>query len=213
MDLKTLTKNKPLLWGAVALLVLVAGVIGWRAYSSYRQHSLQQAVVPQVQAADAKLREALGQALEPDPAQAEQSAAMLEATAQDLEARLAALRALDAAPDPTRVASAEEALDNAAALVRAQASVVRAGIAFGQARDALVAHMRSVGTRRGAWVSEAIELKRRMDKAYFDYKLALDSLKARLGDVPDEALAAQVRARIDAALKRAAAARAAAGRL
>ena len=51
MDLKTLAKNKPLLWGAVALLVLVAGVIGWRAYSSYRQHSLQQAVVPQVQAA------------------------------------------------------------------------------------------------------------------------------------------------------------------
>lgn len=213
MDLKTLTENKPLLWGAAALVLLVAALAGWQGYAGYRQHSLRQAVVPQLQAADAKLREALGEPLEPDPAQAEQSAAMLEATAQDLEGRLAGLRALDAAPDPTRVASAEEALDNAAALVRAQASVVRAGIAFGQARDALVAHMRSVGTRRGAWVSEAIELKRRMDKAYFDYKLALDSLKARLGDVPDEALAAQLRARIAAALKRAEAVRAAAGRL
>lgn len=213
MDLKTLTRNKPLLWGAAALLLLVAALAGWRGYSSYRLHNLRQAVVPQVQAADAKLREALGEALEPDPAQAAQSAAMLEATAQDIEGRLAGLRALDAAPDPTRVASAEEALDNAAALVRAQAAVVRAGIAFAQARDALEAHMRGVGTRRGAWVSEAIELKGRMDKAYFDYKLALDSLKARLGDVPDEALAAQVRKSIDAALKRASDARAAAGRL
>jgi hypothetical protein len=213
MDLKTLTRNKPLLWGAAALLLLVAALAGWRGYAGYRQHSLQQAVVPQLQAADAKLREALGEPLEPDPAQAEQSAAMLEATAQDIEDRLAGLRSLDAAPDPTRVASAEEALDNAAALVRAQASVVRAGIAFGQARAALEAHMRGVRTRRGAWVTEAIELKRKIDKAYFDYKLALDSLKARLGDVPDEALAAQVRTRIDAALKRAGDVRAAAGRL
>lgn len=211
MDLTAL--GKPLVWGIAAAAVLAAGLGGWWGYSSYRQHSLRQAVVPQVQAADAKLREALGTALEPDPAQAGQAAASLDAAAQDIEGRLAGLRALDAAPDPARVASAEEALDNAAALVRAQAAVVRAGLTFAQARAALEAHMRGVSTRRGAWVGEAIELKRRMDKAYFDYKFALDALKARLGDVPDEALAAQVRARIDAALKRATAARAAARRI
>jgi hypothetical protein len=210
-DLKAL--SKPLLAGAAALAVVVAALGGWWGYSSYRVHSLRQAVVPQVQAADAKLREALGAALEPDPAQAGQAAAALEAMAQDIEGRLAGLRALDAAPDPTRVASAEETLDNAAALVRAQVSVVRTGLGFAQARAALRAHMRGVGTRGGAWVSEAIELKRRLDKAYFDYKFALDALKARLGDVPDAALAAQVRARIKAALEHAEEARAAAGRL
>jgi type VI protein secretion system component VasF len=73
--------------------------------------------------------------------------------------------------------------------------------------------MRGARSRRGAWVSEAIELKRKMDRAYFDYKYALDGLAARLSDVPDQDLAAQVRERIDAALKRATDARAAARRL
>jgi hypothetical protein len=215
MELKLDPKafRKPLIWGVAAVAILLVALGGWKAYSSYRLHSLRQAVAPQVQAADAKLHEALAATLEPDPAQAEQAAAALEATAQDIETRLAALRALDAAPDPARVASAEEALDNAAALVRAQASVVRAGIAFEQARAALRAHMRSVGTRRGAWVSEAIGLKNRMDKAFFNYKFALDALKARLGDVPDRELAAQLHAQIEAALKHAERARAVASRL
>jgi hypothetical protein len=215
MELKLDPKafRKPLIWGVAAAAVLAVALGGWKAYSSYRVHTLRQAVVPQVQAADAQLHEALGSGLEPDPAQAEQAAAKLEATAQDIGARLAALRALDAAPDPDRVASAEEALDNAAALVRAQAAVVRAGLAFAQAREALGAHMRSVGTRRGAWVSEAIGLKNKMDKAYFDYKFALDALKARLGDVPDQELAAQVRAQIEDTLKRAEHARSASSRL
>jgi len=211
LDLKSL--NKPLLWGVAAVAVLVLGLLAWSGYGKYRLQSLRHAVVPQVQAADARLREALGGTLEPNPAQAGQAAAALDAAAQDIEARLAELRALDAAPDPERVASAVEALDNAAALVHAQASVVRAGLAFAQARAALGAHMRGVGTRRGAWVSEAIELKHKMDKSYFDYKFALDALKARLGDVPDRELAAQVRAQIEATLKRAGDARAAAGRL
>jgi hypothetical protein len=212
MNLKAL--NGPLLWGIVAvLLLLVVGLGAWWGYSGYRKTSLRQALVPQVEAADARLRAALGSPLEPDPAQAEQAAAQLDATAQDIEARRAALGALDAAPDPARVETATEALDDAAALVQRQAAVLRSGLAFTQARDALQAHMRGARSRRGAWVSEAIELKRKMDRAYFDYKYALDGLAARLSDVPDQDLAAQVRERIDAALKRATDARAAARRL
>ncbi|HUJ87664.1 MAG TPA: hypothetical protein VLX30_12505 [Burkholderiales bacterium] len=212
MDLTALSK-KPLLWGIAAVLLLAAGLGAWRGYSGYRKTSLQQAVAPQLKAADARLREALGASLEPDPAQAEQAAAQLDATAKDIEARRATLRALDAAPDPARVESADEALDSVAAIVRQQAAVLRAGLAFTQAREALEAHMRGARARRGDWVSEAIELKHKMERAYFDYKFALDGLAARLGDVPDRDLAAQVRERIDAALKHASAARAAARRL
>ncbi len=205
--------NKPLLWGIVAVLLLAAGLGAWWGYSGYRKTSLQQEVAPQLKAADARLREALGTSLEPDPAQAEQAAAQLDALAKDIEARRAALGALDAGPDPARVESAKEALDDAAAIVQKQAAVLRSGLAFTQARDALEAHMRGARSRRGDWVSEAIELKRRMERAYFDYKYALDGLAARLGDVPDQDLAAQVRQGVDAALKRAMAARAAARRL
>ena len=42
-----------------------------------------------------------------------------------------------------------------------------------------------------------------MSKAYFNYKFALDGFAARLNDVPDQQLAGQVRARIDAALEHA----------
>ncbi len=211
MDLKAF--NKPLVWGIVAVVLLAAGLGAWWGYSGYRKTSLQQAVSPQVKAADARLREALGTALEPDPAQAEQAAARLDATARDIEARRATLGALDAAPDPARVESAEEALDNAAAIVRGQAAVLRSGLEFAQAREALEVHMHGARSRTGGWVSAAIELKRKMDRAYFDYKYALDGLAARLGDVPDQDLAAQVRARIEAALKRAKDARTAARRL
>ena len=211
MNLKAF--NKPLRWGLVAAVVVIAGLGAWWGYASYREHSLRQAVAPQLQAADARLRTALGAALEPDPAQAEQVAAGLDAALQDIEARLAALRALDAAPDPARVEAAAEALGDAAAIVRRQAEAIRAGLAFTRSREALRAHMRGARSRSRTWVSEAIELKHKMDRAYFDYKYALDGLAARLGDVPDQELAAQLRSRIEAALKRATAARAAARRI
>ena len=205
--------DKRLVWGIAAALLLAACLGGWWGYSGYRKTSLRQAVVPQVEAADARLRAALGTPLESDPAQAEQAAAQLDAAAQDIEARRAALGALDAAPDRARVESAKEALDDAAAIVRRQAAVLRGGLEFAQAREALQAHMRGARSRRRAWVSEAIELKHKMDRAYFNYKYALDGLAARLTDVPDQDLAAQARERVEAALKHAAAARAAARRL
>jgi hypothetical protein len=210
MELKALVR-RPLVWGVAAAVALAALLGGW-GYSKYRVTSLRQAVVPQLQAADEKLRAALGQGLEPDPAQAEQAAAQLDAAARDIEARLAALRALDAAPDPERVAAAEEALDDAAAIMHRQAAVVRAGIDFAAARDALRAHMSGARSRSRGWVSEAIELKHKMERAFLDYKYALDGLDARLGDVPDKQLAAQARQRVDAALKHAETERAASRR-
>ncbi len=207
MNLQALVR-KPLVWGiAAAALALAAALGGW-GYSRYRVTSLRQAVLPQVQAADEKLRAALGQGLEPDAAQAEQAAAQLDAAAQDVEARLAALRALDAAPDPERVAAAEEALDDAAAIMHRQAGVVRAGLAFAAARAALRAHMRGARSRSRSWVSEAIALKHEMERAFLDYKYALDGLDARLGDVRDRELAAQARERVATALEHAEAARA-----
>jgi hypothetical protein len=208
--------SKALTWGAVAVAILAAGLVGWQGYKSYRQYSLRQSVVPQIQAAEARLREALAATLEPSPAQAAQAAraaAKLEATAREIEAHLAELRALDAGSEPAQVASAEEALDNAAAILRGQASVIRTGLAFAQARYALKAHMRGAQTRRSTWVSQAIVLKGKMEKAYFDYKFALDRLKGRLVDVRDKALAAQLRANIDAALAHADKSRAEASRL
>jgi hypothetical protein len=195
--------RKLITWGIAAVAVLVVAVLGAWGYSSYRERSLHQAVAPQERAADARLREALAAPLEPAADQAGQAAAGLEAAAQDIETRLEALKKLDAGPDPARVAMAEDELATAAAIVRKEAEAVRAGIAFHAARAALVEHMRRAGSRRGGWVSEAIALKHALDKAYFDYKFALDSFAARLADVPDQQLAGQVRARVDSALEHA----------
>jgi len=211
MDLDEL--KKPLMWALIAVAVVVAGgVVAW-GYASYREHSLHQAVAPQEKAADAHLREALAAPLEPAPGQAQQAVAKLDAAVQDINTRLDALRRLDAAPDPARVAAAEEALGDAAAIVRKEADAVRAGIAFHAARAALAEHMRGVGSRSSAWVSKAIELKHGLDKAYFNYRFALDAFASRLSDVPDQDLAGQVRARIDATLEHAKAELARSGRL
>jgi len=201
MDLDEL--KKPLIWALVAVAVVVAGGLVALGYASYREHSLRQAVAPQEQAADTHLREALSAPLEPVPDQARQAVAKLDAAVQDIDTRLDALRRLDAAPDPARVAAAEESLGDAAVIVRKEADAVRAGIAFHAARAALVEHMRGAASRRGGWVSEAIRLKHELDKAYFNYKFALDAFGARLGDVPDQDLAGRVRARIDTALEHA----------
>jgi hypothetical protein len=210
MNLQALVR-KPLVWGVAAAVVLAATLGAW-GWSKYRVTSLRQAVAPQVQAAHQRLRAALEQELEPDAAQGEQIAARLDAAAQDIEARLAALRALDAAPDPERVAAAEETLDDAAAIVRRQAAVVRAGLAFAAARAALRAHMRGARARSRSWLGEAIELKHKMERAFLDYKYALDGLDARLGDVPDRELAAQARKRVATALEHAETQRAASRR-
>lgn len=201
MDLDEL--KKPLMWALVAVAVVVAGgVVAW-GYESYRVHSLRQAVAPQEQAADMHLREALSAPIEPAPDKAQQAVANLDVAVQDIDTRLDALRRLDAAPDPLRVSAAEESLGNAAVIVRKEADAVRAGIAFHAARAALVEHMRRAASRSGRWVNKAIELKHELDKAYFNYKFALDAFAARLGDVPDQDLAGQVRARIDSALEHA----------
>jgi len=189
--------------GIAVVAVLVAAVLGAWGYSSYRERALHQALAPQERAADARLREALAAPLEPAANEAEQAAAKLEAAAQDIEARLEALKKLDARPDPARVAMAQEELSDAAAIVRKEAEAVRAGIAFHAARAALIEHMRRAGSRGTGWVSEAIALKKALDKAYFNYKFALDGFSARLSDVPDQQLAGQVRARVDAALEHA----------
>jgi hypothetical protein len=211
MDLDEL--KKPLMWALIAVVVVVAGgVVAW-GYASYRERSLHQAVAPQERAAETHLREALAAPLEPPADQAQQAVAKLDIAVQDINTRLDALRRLDAAPDPQRVAAAEESLGDAARIVRKEADAVRAGIAFRAARKALAKHMRGASSRSGRWVNEAIELKHALDKAYFNYKFALDAFAARLSDVPDQDLAGQVRARIDAALEHATAELARSGRL
>ena len=95
MDPKLFRKLATL--GVAIVAVLVAAVLGAWGYSSYRERALHQALAPQERAADARLREALAAPLEPAANEAEQAAAKLEAAAQDIEARLEALKKLDAA--------------------------------------------------------------------------------------------------------------------
>ena len=156
---------------------------------------------------------AFGEWIAPGAEEAGPAVARPDAAAEDIEARLEALMKLDPGPDPGRVAMAREALANAAAIVRKEAVAVREGIAFNAAREALAQHMHGAASRSGPWVSKAIALKKALDGAYFNYKFALDGFAVQLDDVPDQDLAGQVRARIDATLEHARAALARSGRL
>ena len=54
--------SNPLVWGLVAVVLVVAAGLGSWGYTSYRERALRRAVAPQEQAADARLREALAAA-------------------------------------------------------------------------------------------------------------------------------------------------------
>lgn len=163
--------------GAAAALVLAAG-LGW-LWGAKKTHDLESSARGSIASATARLEEAL--ALAPD---APDALARLEAQGKALGQYLATLRREDGARNRPLAEAAELYLIDVQAMLRNQANAVRARSAALAGRRALAAHIGQAAGRGQGWIQQALALKAKAERDYFDYRTSMDAfaelLKAHL---------------------------------
>jgi len=179
-------RNKFIVLGAVAALAL-AVVLGW-LWGAKKTHDLESSARGSIVATTALLREAL--ALSPDAPGAQ---AKIEEHGKAVAQYLAALRREDSDRNRALAEAAELYLVDAQAMLRNQANAVQARGTSAASRRALVAHISHAGGRGAGWIDQALALKGRTERYYFEYRTAMgafaDLLKAHR-DTQDKVRAA-----------------------
>lgn len=157
--------NKRLLAGLAAVIVL--GLAAAYFYGAKKKQDLESSARSSVAAATAALREALKH-----PHDAARIEAQGEAVAQGLEA----LRAEDASRNKALYEAAELYLVDVQAMLRNQANAARALAASRAGSRALQRHLDRAAGRGPGWIQDALALKSRAERGYFDYRTALGAL-------------------------------------
>lgn len=154
--------------GAAAALVLAVG-LGW-LWGAKKTHDLESNSRGGIAAATAGLQAAL--ALAPD---APDALATLEAQGKTIGQYLAALRREDGARNRPLAEAAELYLVDAQAILRNQANAVRARSAALASRRALAAHIGHAAGRGQGWIQQALALKEKAERDYFDYRTSMNA--------------------------------------
>ena len=179
-------RNQLLVIGAVAFVAL-AVALGW-LWGAKKTRDLESSARGSIVATTALLREAL--ALSPDATGAH---AKIEQHGKTVGQYLAALRREDSDRNRALAEAAELYLVDAQAMLRNQANAVQARGTSAASRRALVAHISHAGGRGAGWIDQALALKGRTERYYFEYRTAMgafaDLLKAHR-DTQDKVRAA-----------------------
>ena len=155
---------------SAALLALLA--LAWWGYSAYKKREFQGAVVELVSDSTARLKESLSL---PAP-----DAAMLAAHFKALESNSAALGGLNGSRDRPLHRAAEEYVSEAQATLRRQVAVNANRDTVAAALRALSEHIAAARGRSEEWIREALARKKKLETAYFDYRLAVGGLEKSL---------------------------------
>ncbi len=169
-----MTKQSWIKIGAAALVVVIASTLAWWAYKGTKKRELQQDVVALLQDTTPRLRETLGLL---GPADAHPK---LEAHFSALKGSVEKSKGLDASLEPALVRAADAYVTDAHALVRRQLAMHAGREAVRADIGELNNHLRAAGTRSPEWIRQALALKQRLEKNYFDYRLAAGSLAKSL---------------------------------
>jgi septation ring formation regulator EzrA len=200
------------------LLVLIAALalasaLGYWGYSTYQTRLLRGTTSDLVREATQRANAALE-----ERETGAGSLQRLERQFAEASAALQRLASLQGWRDPPLTAAAQRYLDEVEALLRRLIAVDRNQAALQAATQNLTDHVRAARGRSSAWIQDAVNLKREMDRAFFEYRLAAGGLQKSLQTlreardplaplVPDVQLAderriAEARERLDEAYAR-----------
>jgi len=203
--------SRTAVFGLVALLI--ASALGTWGVSAYRKQQLQKNVAALVGDSNRRLEAAL--ALETDAAAvpSPQTVAQLDEHAQEVDRHVMQLHDLGESSNRPLAAAADEYLLTVRQILRQQAASHRYRLQVAASEAALREHMRAAGRRSGAWIDQAVRLKERMERNYFDYRVSAEALERLLASYPGarKGISAQLRAPllgdevVEAARKRASA--------
>lgn len=208
---------KPLV---IALAVVVAAIIAYWGYITYKKREFDTTTIASVEDASQRLRSALTLTAGPPGAITLQAAEGIGTDAEEVGRQLQVLKRADTASDMTLVDAADSYLVTVRELLKRIADMHKQRLMLADSTQALRNHLR-VDTRTGAWVSEAVRGKARMDKDFRGLRIeteVVDRLLQSLHEsqstiapyvgaaaLIDEKLVADARQRANAELKRAAA--------
>jgi hypothetical protein len=154
--------------GAALLLGVGAIIVGYATYAAWQKHAQQRRVAALVGDTTVKLRQALGT---PTP---------------DIVAALDAnLKATHASRDPAFADAAEHYIIGAREITRRLVAVRFIEREAAASRAALSGHMAHSARRSDAWLRDAIELKKRVERQHYDLDLTLKGLDELLFTLPD----------------------------
>jgi len=168
-----MARRSVLIGGLAAVLVLA--VAGAFLYGAKKKKDLESSALSSAAQATAYLREAAGLAIG-----APRAADQLRKDGEDLERRLAALRAEDSSRNRLLAEAAEIYVVDAQAILRNHAEASRAFTAWRASRAALLAHLRHSGGRGTGWIQDALALKARAERDNFDGRTAAEALEGLL---------------------------------
>jgi len=207
----------------ITVLAAVAGTsaFGYWSYAEYREQALRNAIMELVTDTSVRLGEALDARMPQKSVKNPQSLRKFYEHAEAVDghyqrlsslniapigehagfdrklAQLMGLRSLDIAPIGELADAADDYVLTSREILLRRASSQRIRLKLSGSIEALRNHMRA-DNRTGAWVSEAIRAKERVEEDYRDYRLTVGALARLLESFP--ASQAKMVAHVDAAL-------------
>jgi len=163
---------------ALAALALLLALAYW-GYRTYAKSQLQKAVIELVKDSSDRLQAGLG--VEAGAA----SVAKIDDLAQEVDKDVIELNRLSASPNRPLVDAAEEYLLTIRQILRSQAASQRYRAQVMARDSALRDHMRGSSRRSRAWIDEAVRMKDRLEKDYFDYRTSAGALRRLLDSLPE----------------------------
>ena len=181
-------------FGLIALLIVSA--LGYWGVGAYRKVQQQKAVSALVADSSRRLETALALEAEAAGTSSPQNVAALDEHAQEVDRHVVELRDLGESPNRALAAAADEYLLTVRQILRQQAASYRYRLQVAASEAALREHMRAAGRRSGAWIDQAVRLKERMERNFFDYRVSAEALQRLLVSYPSarKSLSAQLRA-------------------
>ena len=178
--------------------LVIASALGYWGVSAYRKSQLQTAVTALVKDSSERLQGALAVETGAAPEDTAQMVVKLDDQAQEVDKHVIELRGMSASPNRALVDAAEEYILTVRQILRNQAASHRYHNQVSASERALRDHMRTANRRSGNWIKEAVRVKDRMEKEYFDYRISVDAFGRLLESYPAtrKKLALQVGARL-----------------
>ena len=171
---------KTAVFGLVALIAVSA--LGYWGLGAYRKSQQQKAVSALIGDSTRRLDSAL--ALEKETESSPQTVGKLDEQVQDVDRHVIELHDLGDSPNRALAAAADDYLLTVRQILRQQAASHRYRLQLTASEDDLRGHMRTAGRRSGSWIEDAVRLKDRMERNYFDYRVSAEALQRLLGEYP-----------------------------
>jgi len=169
---------------AVAVLLL-ASALGYWGVSAYRKAQQQKAVSALVGDASRRLETALALETEASAASSQQTVGKLDEQAQEVDRHVMELHDMSRGPNPALISAADDYLLTVRQILRQHAASHRYRLQVAASETALREHMGAAGRRSGAWIDEAVRMKDRMERNYFDYRVSAEALQRLLAAYPE----------------------------